>query len=63
MRVRGGTAPGAGRGVGFGSDDAPSPARTTTPTSGRFDFDRDPFALTGDGCWDEPDYLAVALSR
>jgi hypothetical protein len=53
MRVRGGTAPGAGRGAGFGGDDDPSAARTTTLTSGHFDFEHDPFALTGDACWDD----------
>ncbi|HWB29242.1 MAG TPA: zinc-dependent metalloprotease [Vicinamibacterales bacterium] len=52
MRVRGG-AGGGGRGGGFGSDDEPSAARAATPSSGHFDFEHDPFALTGDGCWDE----------
>jgi hypothetical protein len=53
MRVRGGVTTGGGRGAGFGGDDDPSAARATTVTSGRFDFDHDPFALAGEGCWEE----------
>ncbi len=53
MRVRGGATAGGGRGAGLGSEDQPSAARTTTLTSGRFDFDHDPFAFVGDGCWDD----------
>jgi hypothetical protein len=52
MRVRGGAVTG-GRGNAFGGSGESSAARAAGPASGSFDFEHDPFALAGEGCWEE----------
>jgi hypothetical protein len=52
MRVRGGAVTG-GRGNAFGGSGESSAARAAGPASASFDFEHDPFALAGEGCWEE----------